>query len=96
MILHFVPLLTEEALVLYVEDDTLTVNGEVFDLSLLGEGDFIDSDAIASKWFTGKVSRVAGAINVSLRLPLAHTASEAAKFPVPMHILQDGLVELPT
>ncbi|MDA3352877.1 hypothetical protein [Pseudomonas aeruginosa] len=77
-----------------VRGDALTVNGVEFDFSPLTEGGQLPGAAIGSSWFEGVITRQAGRIELTLRLPLAPDASDAARFPAPIEVLE-GDVELP-
>ncbi|HGM6501967.1 TPA: hypothetical protein ACKP6I_001883 [Pseudomonas aeruginosa] len=77
-----------------VRGDALTVNGVEFDFSPLTEGCQLPGAATGSSWFEGVITRQAGRIELTLRLPLAPDASDAARFPAPIEVLE-GDVELP-
>lgn len=76
--------------------DVLTINGEAFDFTQLPEGATLPHGAIASDWITGPVSRINGELHLKLRLPLGPNPSQAATFPEPIHVTQDGPVTLPS
>lgn len=75
--------------------DTLTINGELFDFSILPEGASLPADAIDSDWFAGPVTRVDGALHVVLVLPHGDHAPEETRFPLPLTLTGDGPVTLP-
>ncbi|WP_339474387.1 hypothetical protein [Pseudomonas sp. RL_5y_Pfl2_69] len=75
--------------------DTLSVDGEVFDFSKVGEGDILPRNAIKSEWFSGDVIRVNGELQLALILPNPWNYSQAQAFPVPITVTKNGLVELP-
>lgn len=75
--------------------DTLTLNGETFDLSQVGEGDTLPAVAIKSGWFTGPVTRTNGELALTLLLPMPFNYSPAQAFPEPLTLNCDGPVTLP-
>jgi hypothetical protein len=84
-----------ETLQVIKSGDVLIVNGEEFDLSLVGEGDTLPADAIASPWFWDKVERINGKLELSLFLPLPWNYSQEQLFPKPLLNVPDGVVALP-
>ena len=79
-----------------IAGDVLTLNGEAFDITQLPEGGTLPAEAIVSEWITGPVSRINGVLHLALRLPLGPNPSQAAAFPEPIHVSEDGPVPLPT
>lgn len=75
--------------------DVLTVNGEVFDLSPVGEGDTLPREAIDSIWFAGPVDRINGELVLTLMLPNPWNYSQEQAFPAPLENVPDGPVTLP-
>ncbi|MGN8276749.1 hypothetical protein [Pseudomonas sp. SMN5] len=75
--------------------DVLSVNGESFDFSQMGEGDTLPASAISSQWFLDKVDRVGGELVFTILLPLPWNYSQEQAFPVPLDNIQDGPVEFP-
>ncbi|MGH8384019.1 MAG: hypothetical protein ACRESJ_00750 [Pseudomonas sp.] len=73
----------------------LTVNGEVFDFSQMGEGDTLPNSAIHSEWFAGDVEKVDGELKIILLLPNPWNYSPEQAFPVPLENVPDGPVVLP-
>lgn len=73
----------------------LTVNGEVFDFSIMSDGDTLPAEAIASNWFFDKVDNVKGELELTLILPLPANFSPEQAFPVPLEWVPDGLVAFP-
>jgi len=77
-------------------DDTITLNGEAFDFSVLPEGATLPRDAIASAWFAGDVRRDdAGVLHIPLVLPISASSSDAARFPAVLSIDANGPIALP-
>jgi hypothetical protein len=67
----------------------LTVDGTSYDLSELPDG------ATATHPVLGNVSRIGLDYEVTLKLSHGSNAPETTRFPVPIEVTQDGLVELP-
>ncbi|HCP54608.1 MAG: hypothetical protein CMK72_00955 [Pseudomonadaceae bacterium] len=81
---------------IYRVGDTLTIDGETFDFSLLPEGATLPLEAIFSEYFSGPVSREGNELYIALRLPIGPDASDRQRYPAIMHVTQDGPVEIPT
>ncbi|WCM53496.1 hypothetical protein OH720_10940 [Pseudomonas sp. WJP1] len=75
--------------------DVLTVNGEDFDFSPVGEGDTLPAGAISSGWFTYEVDRVNGELELTLILPNPWNYSPEQAFPVSLLNVPDGPVAFP-
>lgn len=75
--------------------DVLTVNGEDFDLSPIGEGDTLPWGAVNSLWFAGDVDRIEGELVLTLLLPNPWNYSQEQAFPVPLENVPDGQVAFP-
>lgn len=75
--------------------EVLTLNGEAFDFSQLPEGGTLPADAIDSEWIVGDVSRVAGELHLTLRLPHGANPGHAVAFPDPLHVTTGGPIPLP-
>ena len=95
MQIKFSPQRRDDALVVEKLNDILTVNGEVFDFSTIGEGDTLPADAILSEFFAGPVERIGGEIVLTLLLPHGPNPSAAVAFPDPITVNVNGPVELP-
>ncbi|WP_236188118.1 hypothetical protein [Pseudomonas paraglycinae] len=85
----------EDSLVLRKLGDQLTVNGEVFDFSRLGDGDTLPEGAIQSEWFVGDVTREQGELTLRLLLPIPAYYSPAQAYPEDLVEVPDGEVALP-
>lgn len=86
----------DDTLTLSRAGDALTVNGEEFDFSQVGEGDTLPARAIASEFFLGVVERVDGELLLTMILPNPRNASPEQAFPVPLVNVPDGPVSLPS
>ena len=95
MIINLSPVRDDSALNISVNQDVITLNGVDYDFSQLQEGETLPSKAIESTWFMGDVTRTLGEVIVTIRLPHGPYAGEAARFPEPITVIQDGPVQLP-
>ena len=95
MIINLSPIRDDNDLVVAVHGDILTLNGEDFDFGPLEEGDSLTTGAVASPLVVGEVTRLDGEIVVTILLPHGQYAQDAARFPAPVHVLEDGAVALP-
>ncbi|WP_336057378.1 hypothetical protein [Nitratireductor sp. CH_MIT9313-5] len=75
--------------------DVLTLNGEAFDFSPLPEGGTINGGDIPSDWIVGNVTRVNGAINLTLILPYGPNPTDEVLSPQPIIVTADGPIALP-
>ena len=95
MKLELTPQRRDDALQVSVAGNVLTINGIELDFTQLPDGATLPREAIDSPWIAGDVQRIGGVLRVSLLLPIAADASNAARFPQPITVAQDGPVELP-
>lgn len=86
----------DATLVASVVGDVITLNGEPFDFTQLPEGSSLPADAIESNHFVGPVERINGELRLTLRLPHGPNPPQHVAFPEPIHVTQDGPVQLPT
>lgn len=77
------------------QGDTLIVNGEAFDFSFLADGDTLPRDAVSGGWLGSDVTRTSGDLNLTVVMPHGPLAPEATRFPAPITVTQDGLIDLP-
>jgi hypothetical protein len=75
--------------------DTLKINGVIFNLSQIGEGDTLPQGAVDSLWFVGPVDRINGELILTLLFPNPWNYSQAQAFPVPLENVPDGPVVFP-
>lgn len=94
MRITFTPQRRADTLAASVAGDVLTINGEAFDFSGVGEGDILPADAISTSLIVHDVTRVAGELQITLILPHGADASEAARFPLPVTVT-NGQIEVP-
>ncbi|MGH8334852.1 MAG: hypothetical protein ACRER3_26375 [Pseudomonas fluorescens] len=95
MIIKLSPQRRDDSLKVTKSGDILTINGDVFDLSFMNDGDTLPQHAINSQWFAGDVNKTGGELAVTLILPHPYNASEAQRFPVDLVNVPDGPVALP-
>ena len=95
MLINLSPVRCDEQLTISVSGDTLLLNGAAFDFTPLQDGATLPREAIDCLWIAGDVQRIDGVLQVPLLLPIAADASDAARFPAPIVVTQDGSVELP-
>ena len=84
-----------DTLALSKQSETLVINGESYDFSQLTEGAILPRDAINCDYIVSDVTRVNGDIELTILLPIAANASEAARFPEPLSVSADGQITLP-
>lgn len=95
MIIKLSPVRCDSSIYVSVNGNAISINDEVFDFSPLKEGDTLPHQAIDSTWFADDVKRIDGVLHVELVFPHGAYAGEAARFPVPITVIQDGPVQLP-
>lgn len=75
--------------------DTLTINGEAFDFSVIPEGATLPSDAVSSEFFSGPVERIDGVLHITLTLPHGANPVQDVAFPADIIDPPDGEIALP-
>jgi hypothetical protein len=95
MIINFSPIRCDEKPVFERHGEVLLIDAEPFDFSPIPEGGILPAAAIQSKWICGDVSRKDGVLHITVQLSLAADAVDAARFPEPVQVTQDGRIELP-
>lgn len=95
MKIYLSPQRRDDTLEVVKRGDILTVNGEDFDFSPVGEGDTLPHEAISSIWFAGSVERIDGQLTLTLLLPNPWNYSQEQAFPVPLENVADGPVAFP-
>lgn len=95
MMLLLSPQRRDATLQVSVAGDVLTINGTAYNLARLPDGATLPRSAIDCEWIAGDVQRINGELQIPILLPLAADASEAARYPQPITVTQDGSVELP-
>jgi len=80
-----------------VNGDVLTMNGEAFDFSSMGDGDLLPASAVQSSYFDplSVVEKGPSGIELTLLLPMMHgEESESVLYPRPVTV-DEGVVDLP-
>lgn len=77
--------------------DTLTINGDELDLSILPDGATIESEQARALHPTiaGPIHRIDGEIHITLFLPHGPNPSASVAFPAPIIDPPDGPIDLP-
>lgn len=89
------PQRSDDILTVVKAGDTLSINGEDFDFSVIPDGAALPAEAVDCSYITDKIERIDGELSLTLLLPHGSDASEAARFPEPIFNPVDGPVELP-
>ncbi|WP_207864872.1 hypothetical protein [Pseudomonas sp. 58(2021)] len=95
MIIKLSPIRMEGTMTLSKAGDALTIDGETFDFTALPEGAVLPAEAVGSPRVVQPVERVGGQLIITLALPIAVDAGEAACFPADIANPPDGEVSLP-
>lgn len=95
MRINLTPQRRDDTLEVIKNGDVLTVNGEDFDLSPIGEGDTLPASAVSSVWFFEKIDRINGELILTLFLPNPWNYSPQQAFPTPLTDVPDGEVMFP-
>jgi len=65
------------------------------DFAPLLDGDTLPRDAVDCKWLASDVTRIDGALHLTLILPHGSNAPHEARFPEPITVTEDGPIALP-
>jgi hypothetical protein len=84
-----------DTMVVSKQGDTLTINGEAFDFSVIPDGATLPASAVDCEYIVGDIERIAGVLHLALLLPIGPDASQGANFPQPLINPVDGILELP-
>lgn len=95
MNINLSPQRRDETLHVIKSGNTLILNGELFDLSRMVDGDTLPFSAIKSEWFIGDIDMVGDILTLTLILPNPANYSPAQAFPVPLLDVPDGEVLFP-
>lgn len=95
MIIKLSPQRRDDELVVIKKGAVLTVNGEDFDFSRMGDGDTLPYGAINSIWFVDAVEVIDNQLVLTLLFPNPFNYSQAQAFPQPLHDVPDGVVQFP-
>lgn len=95
MQITFTPMRHDDQLVMSKSADTLTINGEAYDLSVIPDGATLPCDAVACDWLASDIERINGTIHLTLILPHGADAPQETLFPQPITVTTDGPITLP-
>ena len=95
MHISFSPQRRDDTISVIKSADTLTINGEVFDFSVIPDGAELPAEAVASDFVVGPVARIGGVLHLMLALPHGPNPSPAAAFPVALIDPPNGPLPLP-
>ena len=95
MHLTFSPSRRDMPLTLHRAGDVLTINGEAFDFAFIPEGGTLPKAAASSEWFASDITRIDGALHLTLVLPHGARAPQSTLFPEPIILTANGPVSLP-
>lgn len=94
MIIKLSPVRSDAQLAITKSGDTLEVNGVALDFSRLPDGATLPAEAVGCDFVIAQVERNNGDLMLTLMLPHAADAPQAARFPVDLYP-NDGQVQLP-
>lgn len=92
------PMRSDQTLSLSKSGDVLTVNGEVYDLTVIEEGDVLPRNAVVGElevFLASEITRVAGVLHLTLRVPHGPDAGPGARS-ISSITANDGVIDLPS
>lgn len=95
MRIDLIPVLSARTLALSRSGETLTINGDTIDFSVVPEGAIVPMGAIACDMISGTVRRIDGQLRIPVILPIGYAASAAQLTPAPIIDPADGPIALP-
>lgn len=95
MLIHLSPVRQEARLTLEKNGDVLIINNVTFDFDPIPDGGLLPREAVACEWLASDVERVDGEIHLTLIMPHGADAPEETRFPEPIHVTDDGPIDLP-
>ncbi len=95
MRISFSPQRRDDKLSVSKAGDVLTINGEVFDFSIIPEGADLPAEAVACDFVVGTLQRTGGSLHLQLLLPHGPHPSSAVAFPVDLVEPPDGMLAIP-
>lgn len=95
MLIHFSPQRRDDALSLEKTGDTLTINGDLLDLSVIPDGATLPDAQDIHPLLSGSISRTAGELELTFILPHGPNPSQAVAFPESITVSVDGPVAVP-
>lgn len=95
MRISFSPQRRDDVLEVTKQGDSLTINGEVFDFSVVPEGATLPSSAVPNEFVVGDITRIDGELQITLLLPHGPNPSQVMAFPSGLASVPDGKVAIP-
>ncbi|WP_222127505.1 hypothetical protein [Pseudomonas oryzihabitans] len=95
MIVQFSPVRSDAILAVSRAGDTLTINGEAFDFSVIPEGATLPASAVACEFVVDEVTRTNGVLTLTLLLPYGPVPLGYHFEPEPLLDPADGALPLP-
>jgi hypothetical protein len=74
--------------------DRIRINGELYNFNPLAEGDTLPAGEVPCEWIVGPVTRVNGEIHLTLIRPHGPNPTHAEAFPEPIHVTEDGPINV--
>lgn len=74
--------------------DRIRINGELFNFGPLADGDTLPYGEVPCEWIVGPVERIGGVVHLTLILPHGPNPTGAQAFPQPIHITEDGPINV--
>lgn len=95
MIIKLKPQRRDDNVTIIKSGDTITINGQAFDFSVIPDGATLPAEAVECEWIAGEIHRFDGELTLSLILPHGPNPSQAVAFPADIVNPADGPLELP-
>lgn len=95
MHITLIPQRRDDRLRLEKQGETLVINDEPFDLSVIPDGATLPRAAVHCDWLVSDIERRDGTLYLSLILPHGACAPQETLFPAPLILLADGDIALP-
>lgn len=95
MLIHFTPQRRDDSLTLEKTGDTLTINGDALDLSVIPEGATLPDAHEIHPLMVGSITRENGEIELTFILPHGPNPSQAVAFPESVTVAVDGPIAVP-
>lgn len=96
MRITFSPQRRDDKLIVSKDGDKLTINGDVYDFSVIPDGAMLPAEAIPGEFIVGPVIRINGEIEITLLLPHGPNPPQSVAFPKDIVIIQDGDIPIPS
>lgn len=96
MIISFSPRRCDDNLILEkIDEDIISINGDIFDFGLIPEGGYIPESVIPTSWISGPVKRINGEICLKVTLPHGPSPETFQSFPDSISVTEDGIIDIP-